>query len=362
MENEQLFRRSLARQPHAATTPYYDFPATTNYLPAPDLPSNARPVGSPTGSQPDLLANFLRNQSNSLSKDSRFSLVDTAPKPFLELREAKLVEGSQAISISDRLRQQPRPNDSLFSTRRRLLEADYVFNSGPLVEDRGDSDYEDYFGGTERGTVQDEEIRLVGRGESFHLSKLLSPKDQSAHSLLPEKEKSSVIVDLSESFSKRDFEVSKDEETINLSELKLSKLEKRREEEKHRLREAELSQEKRSFVSDSNIDSKNNSSKVNSSKIAAALEKHSKVSEDTPPPPSDFLKDFTRPTPLTQDRFHFQPPPSSKLPERVTLLSGKEQVRGVENSLGVLNEFLRKEVQSKGKGREGTSELERFFK
>jgi hypothetical protein len=205
MENDQHFRRSLARQPHTIT-PYYDFPAT-NFNPTAVDPPAA--VGSPT-SQPDLLANFLRNQSNSLSKDSRFSLVDSTPKPFLELREVRLVEGSHPVSLSDRLRQPARPHDSLFSTRRRLLEADYVFNSGPLVEDRGDSDYEDYFGGAERGAVQDEEIRMVGRGESFHLSKLLSPKDQSAHSLLPEKEKSSVIVDLSESFSKRDFEVSKD--------------------------------------------------------------------------------------------------------------------------------------------------------
>jgi hypothetical protein len=40
-----------------------------------------------------------------------------------------------------------------------------------------------------------------------------------------------VIVDLSDSFSKRDVEVSKDE-IINLSDLKLSKLERRKEEER----------------------------------------------------------------------------------------------------------------------------------
>ena len=60
--------------------------------------------------------------------------------------------------------------------------------------------------------------------DSFHLSKLLSPKDSSSFIDKSEKEKSSVIVDLSDSFSRRDFELSKDDETINLSDLKLSKL------------------------------------------------------------------------------------------------------------------------------------------
>lgn len=44
-------------------------------------------------------------------------------------------------------------------------------------------------------------------------------------------EKSS-IYDLSDSFSKRDIELSKDESSINLSDLKLSKLEKKRAEER----------------------------------------------------------------------------------------------------------------------------------
>lgn len=55
---------------------------------------------------------------------------------------------------------------------------------------------------------------------------MLSPKENSSNSILDKslKDKSSVIVDLSDSFSKRDFEISKDDETINLSDLKLSKL------------------------------------------------------------------------------------------------------------------------------------------
>ena len=54
-----------------------------------------------------------------------------------------------------------------------------------------------------------------------------------------EKERSSVIVDLSDSFSKKDFELSKDEETINLSDLKLSKLDRQREEQRLFRREEE---------------------------------------------------------------------------------------------------------------------------
>jgi hypothetical protein len=66
-------------------------------------------------------------------------------------------------------------------------------------------------------SIQDEEIKasyvnsnksgMPPSKESFHLSKLLSPKDQSSSSLLDKsvKDKSSVIVDLSDSFSKRDF-------------------------------------------------------------------------------------------------------------------------------------------------------------
>lgn len=36
----------------------------------------------------------------------------------------------------------------MFSTKRRFYEdSGYVFNSGPLIDDKGgDSDYEDYFG------------------------------------------------------------------------------------------------------------------------------------------------------------------------------------------------------------------------
>lgn len=64
--------------------------------------------------------------------------------------------------------------------------------------------------------------------DSFYLSKLLSPKNLSNNSLLDKsiKEKSSELIDfeVSDSFSKRDFEISKDDETINLSDLKLSKL------------------------------------------------------------------------------------------------------------------------------------------
>jgi hypothetical protein len=41
--------------------------------------------------------------------------------------------------------------------------------------------------------------------ESFHLSKLLSPKESNSFIEKSEKEKSSVIVDLSDSFSRRDF-------------------------------------------------------------------------------------------------------------------------------------------------------------
>ena len=62
----------------------------------------------------------------------------------------------------------------------------------------------------------------------FYLSKLLSLKNLSNNSLLDKsiKEKSSELIDfeVSDSFSKRDFEISKDDETINLSDLKLSKL------------------------------------------------------------------------------------------------------------------------------------------
>lgn len=49
-------------------------------------------------------------------------------------------------------------------------------------------------------------------------------KDRS--SLDISKEKSSDYVDLSNSFSKKNMEYSKDDDTINLSDLKLSKLEK----------------------------------------------------------------------------------------------------------------------------------------
>lgn len=110
----------------------------------------------------------------------------------------------------------------MFSTKRKFYEDNgYVFNSGPLVDDKGgDSDYEDYFGKNKNLniSIQDEEIKLSFTNynkshapqskDSFHLSKLLSPKDNSSNSLFMDKgskEKSSVIVDLSDSFSKRDF-------------------------------------------------------------------------------------------------------------------------------------------------------------
>ena len=41
-------------------------------------------------------------------------------------------------------------------------------------------------------------------------------------------EKSSDFMDLSDSFERKDFELSKDESSINLSDLKLSKLEKKK--------------------------------------------------------------------------------------------------------------------------------------
>jgi hypothetical protein len=125
--------------------------------------------------------------------------------------------------------------------RKNHEEKGYAFNSGPLLDDKGEgSDYEDYFGKdkTLNVSIQDEEIKVnnfihnisnyQGSKDSLYLSKLLSPKNQSNNSLLDKsiKEKSSELIDfeVSDSFSKRDFEISKDDETINLSDLKLSKL------------------------------------------------------------------------------------------------------------------------------------------
>jgi len=52
----------------------------------------------------------------------------------------------------------------MFSTKRKFYEdTDFVFNSGPLLDDRGgDSDYEDYFGKNlvYSQSVDDEEIKL----------------------------------------------------------------------------------------------------------------------------------------------------------------------------------------------------------
>lgn len=90
----------------------------------------------------------------------------------------------------------------MFSTKRKFYEENgYVFNSGPLVDDKGgDSDYEDYFGKNKNLniSIQDEEIKLSfanfnksnlpASKESFHLSKLLSPKENSSHSLFADKE------------------------------------------------------------------------------------------------------------------------------------------------------------------------------
>ena len=108
----------------------------------------------------------------------------------------------------------------------------------------------------EESLIDDEEIKLNPGSYSFvsrssysknHISELLSPnKDEASSSHLQESknvkekykmyhnmhEKSSEIVDLSDSFSRRDFELSKDESSINLSDLKLSKLEKKKLEEK----------------------------------------------------------------------------------------------------------------------------------
>jgi hypothetical protein len=130
----------------------------------------------------------------------------------------------------------------MFSTKRKFYEDnDFVFNCGPLTDDRGgDSDYEDYFGKNlaYSQSVEDEEIKLQSVKGSAHLvnsskesinfSKLLSPNSFMDKS---EKSKDSVIVDLSDSFSRREVELSKDE-TINLSDLRLSKLERRKEEER----------------------------------------------------------------------------------------------------------------------------------
>jgi len=90
----------------------------------------------------------------------------------------------------------------MFSTKRKFYEENgYVFNSGPLIDDKGgDSDYEDYFGKNKNLniSIQDEEIKLSfanlnksnlpASKESFHLSKLLSPKENSNNSLLVDKE------------------------------------------------------------------------------------------------------------------------------------------------------------------------------
>ena len=118
---------------------------------------------------------------------------------------------------------------TIYSTKRKFYEdKGYVFNSGPLLDDAGEgSDYEDYFGEGRQldVSIQDEEIKMNkvvpnssgyhSRQDSLFLSKLLSPKAQSAasNSLLEKsmKEKSSVIVDLSDSFSRKDFELSKDD-------------------------------------------------------------------------------------------------------------------------------------------------------
>lgn len=99
----------------------------------------------------------------------------------------------------------------MYSTKRKSYEEKgYAFNSGPLLDDKGEgSDYEDYFGKdkTLNVSIQDEEIRAnhfahnisnyPGSKDSFYLSKLLSPKNQSNSSLLDKsiKEKSSELID-----------------------------------------------------------------------------------------------------------------------------------------------------------------------
>lgn len=100
----------------------------------------------------------------------------------------------------------------MISTKRKFHEdKGYAFNSGPLLDDKGEgSDYQDYFGKDKplNVSIQDEEIKMnqigqnasgyqLGR-DSFFLSKLLSPKNQSNNSLLDKslKEKNSELVEL----------------------------------------------------------------------------------------------------------------------------------------------------------------------
>ena len=70
-------------------------------------------------------------------------------------------------------------------------------------------------------------------GSSGHKSINILDYSKDKSSLDYSKEKSSIMVSNGDSsFSKRDFELSKDDDTINLSDLKLSKLEKKKEDEK----------------------------------------------------------------------------------------------------------------------------------
>ena len=66
-----------------------------------------------------------------------------------------------APSISDRLKQpKNKPVETIYSTKRKFYEdKGYVFNAGPLLDDKGDgSDYEDYFGNNRPldASIQDE--------------------------------------------------------------------------------------------------------------------------------------------------------------------------------------------------------------
>lgn len=96
----------------------------------------------------EFLSRFIQKHQN-ISSDSRCTLIENTPKPYVELRQATQSREDTYVptSISDRLHLDNKKKtggyETMYSTKRKMYEEKgYAFNSGPLLDDDGEgSDY-----------------------------------------------------------------------------------------------------------------------------------------------------------------------------------------------------------------------------